>query len=406
MNTGNNDYTNKSIKQKYLGNRGLLILTAFLSAFIPLSTDLYLPSLPLMTQSFHTTATLVNLTIILFFAFFALGTLFWGPLSDKYGRRKILLTGLVMYTASSILCAVSGNIYQLILFRVLQAVSSGASTAVGTAIVKDVYEGKKRESILAVVQSMAMVAPIIAPVIGALVLKVTSWRGVFWVLAILGLIAAIGGILLQETIRERYKGSTFRSLGQLAVVIKNPGFSSLLITFFLINIPYMAFITASSYIYVEGFGLSEQVFSYFFAFNASFALIGPLIYIRISSHLQKNSIIVSCFCIISLSGFMLLIFGSIKPWLFALLLMPATLSVGIMRPPSVNLMLEQQKENIGAASSLMGFVNTFFGCIGMLLISLGSGSRIIIIGIMYAVTALSGLILWRFFHKKPFIKQV
>jgi DHA1 family bicyclomycin/chloramphenicol resistance-like MFS transporter len=287
MNTGNNDYTNKTIKQKYLGNRGLLILTAFLSAFIPLSTDLYLPSLPLMTQSFHTTSTLVNLTIILFFAFFALGTLFWGPLSDKYGRRKILLTGLVMYTASSILCAVSGNIYQLIIFRVLQAVSSGASTAVGTAIVKDIYEGKKRESILAVVQSMAMVAPIIAPVIGALILKVTSWRGVFWVLAILGLIAAIGGTLLQETISERYKGSTFKSLGQLAVVIKNPGFSSLLVTFFLVNIPYMAFITASSYIYVEGFGLSEQVYSYFFAFNAFFALIGPLIYIRLSRHFRK-----------------------------------------------------------------------------------------------------------------------
>ncbi len=404
MDNNSNVYNPK--KQKYLGDRGLVVLIAFLSAFIPLSTDLYLPALPGMTENLNSSASLINLTLILFFVFYAVGTLFWGPLSDKYGRKKILLIGLTLYTIASIFCAFAGSVYVLIIFRILQAIGSGAVTAVGTAIVKDVYDGRKRESILAVVQSMVMIAPIVAPVIGALILKFLSWRGVFVTLSILGLIASLGGIALVETLEERHTGSLLQSMGSLVVVAKNPGFSSLLATFSLNSIPFMAFITASSYIYVSDFGLSEQQFSYFFAFNAMFLLVGPLLYLKLSKSFERNSIIIGCFCATTLSGVLICTLGFMKPWLFALLLLPATLSGGIIRPPSANLMLEQQKENIGAASSLMGFVFTFFGCIGMMIISFDWPSRVIVIGLMYVITALVSLKLWFTFSKKPFVQQI
>ncbi|MDD4137096.1 MAG: MFS transporter, partial [Methanoregula sp.] len=107
--------------QKYLGDRGLIVLIALLSAFVPLSTDLYLPALPGMGDYFGVSANETNLTLILFFLFFSLGLLFWGPLSDKYGRRPVLLVGLTLYIAASIGCALSWDIWHLVAFRVLQA---------------------------------------------------------------------------------------------------------------------------------------------------------------------------------------------------------------------------------------------------------------------------------------------
>ncbi|MDR3552864.1 MAG: MFS transporter, partial [Clostridia bacterium] len=107
--------------QKYLGSGGLIAFIALLSAFVPLSTDLYLPALPTMARYFNAPQALVNLTLILFFVFYSAGTLFWGPLSDKYGRKPVILSGLVLYLAAGVLCAVSLNIYLLVLFRVLQA---------------------------------------------------------------------------------------------------------------------------------------------------------------------------------------------------------------------------------------------------------------------------------------------
>ncbi|HQN31210.1 MAG TPA: MFS transporter, partial [Methanothrix soehngenii] len=109
-------------RQKYLGNRGLIALIAFLSAFVPLSTDLYLPALPGMSKYFQVSAEQVNLTLIFFFIVFAAGMLFWGPLSDKYGRRPILIAGLAIYSLAGFLCAISQDINQLIAFRILQAI--------------------------------------------------------------------------------------------------------------------------------------------------------------------------------------------------------------------------------------------------------------------------------------------
>jgi len=115
--------------QRYLGDKGLIILIALLSAFVPLSTDLYLPALPGMGDYFGVSATLTNLTLILFFIFFSLGLLFWGPLSDKYGRRPVLLAGLALYIAASLGCAASGAIWHLIVFRILQAAGGSAASA-------------------------------------------------------------------------------------------------------------------------------------------------------------------------------------------------------------------------------------------------------------------------------------
>ncbi|MDR3584314.1 MAG: multidrug effflux MFS transporter [Desulfosporosinus sp.] len=396
----------KHCGQKYLGEKGLLALIAFLSAFIPLSTDLYLPALPHMADNFQVSAGMINLTLTLFFIFYAGATLFWGPLSDKYGRKPILITGLIFYITASVLCALSTNVYQLIGFRVLQAVASGAATSVGSAVVKDVYEGRKREAALALVFSMMMIAPIIAPVIGAFVLGITSWRGIFWTLSGAGILAFSGAIAMEETVKQRSTGNILQSLSRLGVVLKNPGFTSLLVTFALRSIPLMAFISSSSYIYIDQFGLSAKVYSCFFAGNAVFMVLGPIVYMRISRRIKGNTIISLCYLVLSLSGLLICFFGNLSPWWLAVSLLPSTLAGSVISPPSANLMLEQQKEDTGSASALMNSSITVMGSIGMILISFNWANRIWILGVLNLFFGLLSLFLWLLVSKGPHIVQL
>ena len=142
-------------------------------------------------------------------------------------------------------------------------------------LIKDVYDTKNRESILAMVQSMVLISPAVAPSLGALLLKFVSWRGIFWTLAGIGLLALAGSVALEKTINKRYTGTMRPAMVRLCIVLKNPGFSSLLVVFSLLSVASMAFIDSSPYIYINGFGLSEQVYGYYFALNA-LGMIGVL----------------------------------------------------------------------------------------------------------------------------------
>jgi MFS transporter, DHA1 family, multidrug resistance protein len=387
------------VKQKYLGANGLVVLIALLSAFVPLSTDLYLPALPKMSAYFGVGADRINLTLTAFFVFYALGTLVWGPLSDRYGRKPILLAGLGLYVIASIFCAFMWNVNGLILCRIFQALGGSASGVVATAIVKDVYSGKKRESILAIVQSMVTISPAVAPVLGAFLLKVMSWRGVFWALAGIGAAALLGSLFYEESIQQRTSGMLLHSLGHLGRVLQNRGFTLLLFLFSLGGLSMMAFIASSTYIYQDGFHLSGQVYSYYFSLNALGMLTGPMLYLWLARRFHSENIIRSCYVVIATSGLLVCLLGNLQPWIFALCMLPATIAGSCLRPPSANMMLEQQKGDTGAVSSLMGCGGTLMGSIGMQLIALPWSNTIITLGIITLGIATFSLLAWPFIIK-------
>jgi MFS transporter, DHA1 family, multidrug resistance protein len=393
-------------RQKYLGDRGLIVLIAVLSAFVPLSTDLYLPALPGMGDYFNVSVDLTNLTLILFFIFFSVGMLFWGPLSDKYGRRPVLLAGLALYVAASAACAVSWDIWHLIFFRILQATGGSAASAVATAMVKDVYDGRRRESVLAIVQSMVVISPAVAPVLGAFMLPYTSWRGLFWVLGAIGVFSMAGGLLLTETVPSRYTGTVMQSVRRLGTVLKNPGFTSLLIVFSLVSVASLAFIADSSYIYEDGFGLSEQWFSFYFAINAIAMIAGPLLYLRLSRSFSRKSVITACFIVMIAGGALVCLAGGTGPLVFALALFPATLMGSCVRPPGAFLMLEQQKEDTGSASALINCSGLVFGSAGILLASLDADRLILILGMIYVATGLVCLAGWLLIDRLDLAREV
>jgi DHA1 family bicyclomycin/chloramphenicol resistance-like MFS transporter len=163
-----------NVEQPKLGQRGTLFLLIVLGAFPPLTMDLYLPALPQMATTFATSHAKINLTLGAYMAAFAVGMLFWGPLSERTGRKPILFCTIGIYTVASLLCAMAFSVDSLIAARVLQGLAGGGVTVVGTSIVKDLYDGRAREKIMATVMSLVIIAPMVAPVLGAFLLKVAS----------------------------------------------------------------------------------------------------------------------------------------------------------------------------------------------------------------------------------------
>ncbi|MFT4005130.1 MAG: Bcr/CflA family efflux MFS transporter [Lacrimispora sp.] len=396
METNNEQATVLLMPQKHLGVKGLIFFISMMGMFIPLSIDLYLPAMPTMAAYFNTTSAIVNLTLIAFYLFFAVGIIIFGPLSDKYGRRPILIFCLILYTAGSLACALSGSIYQLIIFRIVQSLGAGGVMAISTALVKDCFFGKLKSKILAITQAMGVIAPMIAPIAGAAILRVAEWRETFIVLALIGILTLIAALMFQETVpkSERYNGSLAGSLRRLLAVGKNVGFSSFLFVAAILAAPYMAYVTVSSYIYQNYFGLNSQTYSYYFAVNSALAILGPVIYIRSIGKLSGRTFSWCCFGVALVSGFCVLLVGNHSPLIFLISYLPFTLVEGAIRPFSTNILLDQQSEDIGSASSLINAVHTILGSIGMVLSSLAWSNMIHGLGIIMIIMTIIAIFIW------------
>ncbi|WP_434095979.1 multidrug effflux MFS transporter [Vibrio splendidus] len=389
--------------QPVLGKTGMLFFLVIISAFPPLTIDLYLPALPQMVEVFNTDRSMVNLTLSSYFVTYAIGLLFWGPLSEKFGRKPILLIGLAGYMVASILCAMTNSIEQLIGARVFQAFAGSAITVIATAIVKDLYDGREREKIMATIMSLVIIAPMVAPVFGAFLLKIASWRMMFVTLAIFGAFASVLACCYRETLENKYQGSIFRSWGRMGVVMKNRSFVKLLVIFSIIPMALMGFLAAGSYIYIDHFGLTEQQFSYAFAFNALCASFGPTIYMKLSYRMPVQKVISGCFALLALAGIFTLTIGDLSPWFFMFIAAPATLMAIIMRVPGTNLMLNQQDHDTGSAVALIQFFSMICGSLGMVLVSIRPESLIENLGFIQLSVGTLGGLMWLMVRNKEFV---
>ncbi|MEZ8580594.1 multidrug effflux MFS transporter [Vibrio splendidus] len=381
----------------------MLFFLVIISAFPPLTIDLYLPALPQMVEVFNTDRSMVNLTLSSYFVIYAIGLLFWGPLSEKFGRKPILLIGLAGYMVASILCAMTNSIEQLIGARVFQAFAGSAITVIATAIVKDLYDGREREKIMATIMSLVIIAPMVAPVFGAFLLKIASWRMMFVTLAVFGAFASVLACCYRETLENKYQGSIFRSWGRMGVVMKNRSFVKLLVIFSIIPMALMGFLAAGSYIYIDHFGLTEQQFSYAFAFNALCASFGPTIYMKLSYRMPVQKVISGCFALLALAGIFTLTIGDLSPWFFMFIAAPATLMAIIMRVPGTNLMLNQQDHDTGSAVALIQFFSMICGSLGMVLVSIRPESLIENLGFIQLSVGTLGGLMWLMVRNKEFV---
>jgi len=208
------------VKQEYLGKASLITLIAMLSLTPMLATDLYLPGLPSMSEYFASSSAVLNLTLVAFSSFMAVGVLLLGPLSDKYGRKSILIVSLIIYMIFSSACAFAADVWSLIFFRVFQSLGGGGMLATSTALIKDCFEGKMRNTALGIMQAITVIGPMLAPVVGAFILTFSTWRMNFWVLVLITVPCLVATLFLTETLpaRERTEGNLAKILGRLLVV--------------------------------------------------------------------------------------------------------------------------------------------------------------------------------------------
>lgn len=382
--------------QPRLGTRGLTALLILANVLIPFSLDIYTPSVPEMPAHFGTTEAMVNLTILGFFLFFAVGLLIFGPLSDKLGRKPVLVGGILAYIAGSVVCALSATIEILIFARVIQALGAGAVNAVTTALVKDCFVAERRATLLSIIQVLAVVGPVLAPLLGGIIIQFATWRFIFWTLAALGALCLLGILLYRESlpVEERVTTGVFRSLTGLGRIMKQRKFMLVLITASLFSTPFMAYVAVGSYIYVDFFGQTQQVYTYFFAATAAFSALGPVLYLRFAKTISPYRFTYYLLGIGVLCGLLLFLIGDSSVWIFALLMVIFATMEATVRPYTTDLLLALAQKDTGSASSMINFMNTGFGVAGMAFIMLPFPDYVIGIGAILSVCMVLGLPLW------------
>ncbi|MCJ7516863.1 MAG: multidrug effflux MFS transporter [Methanomassiliicoccales archaeon] len=377
----------------------VLVIIIVLNALPALATDMYLPALPSMSTQFDSPISLLNLNLVLFFLFYAIGLLLWGPLSDRYGRRPTLVTGMTAFVIFSVLCGLSFDVYQLIAFRALQGVFGGVAVAVSIAMIKDIYEGHKRERTYAIVSMMMAFGPILAPIAGAALLQYMTWRGIFYILGALGAVALLCCLVMEESLTEKSNRRILATLGQLWVVLKNKRYSRLLPSLSPLGMIIFVWVGISSYVLIDGFGLSQGEFSLFFACNAAFLVIGPFLYLFLAKRFDRLRIVTFSLATILLSGVLMILFGNLGPVPFLLSVIPATLSVSVIRTPSLDIVMSQMDTDAGSASSIFNFFFMAIGTLGMMIVSIEWENRILIAGLIFAIVGASSLGSWLAVYK-------
>ena len=359
------------MKQKtdVLGDGRLIFLLGGLAAFGPLAIDLYLPALPAIAAGLSGTMQQVQLSVTVFLAGFGVGMLFYGPISDQYGRRVVLLSGVALFVVASFACMVAQDISQLLIARFFQAVGGGAGSVLARAVLRDMFapsEAIRKLSLMAMVTS---VAPLLAPMLGSIILSVFSWRGTFAAMLLWGGVACwVVWKWLPETLPPEQRQQTnlvgvfsayWKMLTDLPAVC-------LLITGGMSFAALFAYITGSPYFFIELKGFTPMQYSFIFAANALGILLSNYLNSRLIKHAQPVTILRSACLIgfIAAIGFVgSVAFGVHSPfWAMGLLFLIIGMT-GLLGANCVGLLMVRFDTNAGAAAALFGA--TQFG-LGML----------------------------------------
>jgi DHA1 family bicyclomycin/chloramphenicol resistance-like MFS transporter len=389
--------------QRRLGQTGLAFFIILSSTVIPFSIDMYTPAVPSLPGYFNTTEQMVNFTLMGFFLVMTVASLLFGPVSDRVGRKPVLVTSLIVYTAGGILCALSPSIGALIAARFVQALGAGALMAVSMALVKDCFVEERREQMIAIIQVLAVVGPVIAPLIGGILLIFFDWRSSFVALAIFGACCLVFALLFEESLpqEERSDGGVASTLYGLVKVGRNRSFLTLLAMVAFFNVAFSSYLAVASYIYVDFFGTTPQGYTYFFAVTAAFTALGPIIWLKASKKVTPRAFTHVMMILGLVAAIALLLFGTSSAFAFCgLLILYATIQSAI-RPYTTNVLLSLQQGDTGSASSLINFTFSMFGVIGMSVIMVGWPNYIFGIGAIMLVCTCLSCVLWMLLLRSP-----
>ena len=344
------------------GTFGLTLLLAMLTALGPLSMDMYLPSLPDIAHVLGAPVARTQLTISSYLIGFAVGQMIYGPLSDRYGRRPVLLAAVALYLASTLACAAAQSVDLLIAARLLQGISGSGAIVLARAIVRDVYSGVQAARELSLMGSISATAPIVAPMIGGVLQAGFGWRANFICMSVGGLIALlVAGRLLPETLRPDNRASPlsfFSMMRGYGAVARHRGF---LVYLGIITTTYaglFAWVSGASVVLQGVYGLSAVAFGFTFALGAAGYMLGAMIATRLVVRLGLDRTIGVGVVVIAAGGLSLaLAVATGVPGLWLVAAMALYLAgVGLAMPQAMAGALTPFPDRAGTAASLMGLV--------------------------------------------------
>ncbi|MEV0247146.1 multidrug effflux MFS transporter [Nocardia sp. NPDC050712] len=338
----------------------LVALLAALTALGPLSIDLYLPALPDLSHDLSAGPSSIQLTLTACLVGLALGQAVAGPLSDRYGRRPPLLIGVIAYTLTALLCMVAPTAELLIGARLLQGVAGGAAIVIARAIVRDRYDGAAAARFFSTLMQISGLAPILSPLVGGFLLEVTSWRGLFAVVAAVGAALVAAVVALPETNAARSRTPMLRTLVQVGAT---PNFAGYALAGGLSFAAMFAYIAGSPFVLQDIHGLSPLAFGLVFALNGVGIIVAGQISARLVRYPPRT--LLAAGLALSWAG------GTIAAAaIFAGLGLPTLLagffllvaSIGLTMPNSVSLALSTSAAEVaGSASALLGLAHFVIG---------------------------------------------
>ncbi|WP_138753163.1 multidrug effflux MFS transporter [Paenibacillus sinopodophylli] len=358
----------------------LILLLGSLSAFGPLSLDMYLPALPHLTDDFHTSPSLVQLSLTACMIGLSVGQLFSGVWSDIKGRRKPLLLFLALYGLSSILCAMAPSIGILIVLRFIQGFAGSAGIVISRAVVSDLYEGPELTRFFAMLMLVNGAAPIFAPIAGGQLLRFTSWEGVFIVLGVWGFLILLAVLLgLPETLApdKRLSGGFRETMNTFNVLLRDRIFIGYALTQGLVMAAMFAYIAGSPFVLQNIYGVTPQGFSLLFAINGAGIILFGQVTGRLAARVGERKLFVCGLTIAATAGVALMLLVWLDAPLMAILipLFLVVASVGIISTTGFALAMQRHGRTAGSASALLGLLSFTLGGIMAPLVGLGGSAN-------------------------------
>ena len=353
-----------------------------LTAFGPFVTDFYLPVLPEMTGYFHTTPALASMSLTAGMIGLAAGQLFIGPLTDKYGRKRILVGSMLLFVVASLLCIFSGDIFMFNAMRVLQGLAGAGGIVIAKSMSADMYTGRELASFMALLGAINGIAPVCAPVVGGLMAGVTSWTGVFAVILAVGIVLMVCSMFLPETLQpaNRIRKSVIKVYGNLFRVFRNSRFTLSVMAEMACFFMFFAYIASSPFIMQQVYHLSPLGYSLCFGLNALMIGVGA----AMATRFRSQGTCLRFGGLGMLAGTLLLAFllnTAMPLWIVMLSYIYTLICFGLMQPPLTAIALDSERDNAGAASAIFGASGFVAGALSSPLVGIGD------------VTVTSGLVM-------------
>ncbi len=352
----------------------LIVFLGLLSAFGPFVIDMYLPALPEMAEVFHCDSTTVQLGLTFCMIGLAAGQLVFGPASDKYGRKSVLVLSLIIFVGASIICCFSTSVVAFTAARLLQGIGGAGGIVLSRSIAADMYSGKELAKLIAILSAINNLAPVAAPVAGGGVAHAWGWQGIFIILLGLGIVLLGMCVPLQESLapKKRFSGKLAASVKGYKKVLRINGFASYSIVYALAMAALFAYISATPFIVQNIYGFSELQFSLVFAVNAIALAAGSALSLRFST-MSKAALYGSAIgAVLAIAGALTAILGLSGFIIYEIPTFVMLFGIGLVLTGSTSQAMNLGRECAGAASAVIGGIGYIAGGLVSPLVSYGN----------------------------------